>query len=439
MATTTTHPTFRIYTRHNFEKIEQLQCLSKQDQFSIRVVAQVLPFRANQYVVDHLIQWDDVPNDPIFRMVFPQPEMLETKHFDRIANLLRSDADQTAITSAAEEIQVELNPHPAGQTTLNVPRIGNESLEGAQHKYRETMLFFPSQGQTCHSYCTFCFRWAQFVESNDLRISMREVSTLHEYLGSHAEISDLLVTGGDPMVMKAKRLDAYLRPLMNQEFDHLHNIRIGTKSLTYWPYRFVSDPDSDDVLRLFSDLVDAGKTVAVMAHLEHPREMETDIFHAAVRRIRETGATIRTQAPVLRNINDDADVWATMWREQVRLGMVPYYMFVERDTGARQYFEVPLERAWHIYRDAIQQVSGLSRTVRGPSMSSMPGKIEICGVSEIRGEKVFTLRFLQARNPDWVYRPFFAKYDPTATWLDDLQPAFGDKKFFFEDDESHPA
>jgi KamA family protein len=423
---------FRVFNHHNFARIPQLQNLSEEQRFEIQVVAQVLPFRVNQYVVDELIEWDDVPDDPMFRLVFPQPEMLAPEHFSRIANLLRSNAEKEQIQSAAHEIQLDLNPHPAGQTTLNVPKVGNEHLRGAQHKYNETVLFFPSQGQTCHSYCTFCFRWAQFINDDDLKFAAREVETLHEYLQAHEEVSDLLVTGGDPMVMKASRLEEYLQPLTSPKYDHVQNIRIGTKSLTFWPYRFVTDPDADDVLRLFEDLVAKGKHVAVMAHFEHGREMQSDVVHEAVCRILNTGAVIRTQAPVLRNINDRASVWASMWRDQVGMGMVPYYMFVERDTGARHYFELPLERAWEIYRDAIRQVSGLCRTARGPSMSAFPGKVEVQGVTEIQGEKVFALRFIQARNPEWVQRPFFARYDPDATWLDQLKPAFGEEKFFFE-------
>ena len=346
---------------------------------------------------------------------------------------MRSGADKAAVKHAVQEIHRQLNPNPAGQTTLNAPRVGNEYLRGAQHKYRETLLFFPRQGQTCHAYCTFCFRWAQFVEEKDLRISARDVATLHEYLQSHQEVTDLLVTGGDPMVMKASRLGEYLWPLTASEFDHLSTIRIGTKSLTFWPYRFVTDPDADDMLRLFADLTRKGKHVAVMAHFEHWREMEGPVVREAVRRILDTGAVIRTQAPVLRHINDAAEVWASMWKKQVHMGMVPYYMFVERDTGAQRYFELPLERAWQIYRDAILQVSGLARTVRGPSMSAFPGKVEVQGVAELQGEKVFVLRFIQSRNPEWVQRPFFAKYDPEATWLDQLRPAFGEEKFFFED------
>ena len=123
-----------------------------------------------------------------------------------------------------------------------------------------------------------------------------------------------------------------------------------------------------------------------------------------------------------------------MWRDQVNLGCIPYYFFVERNTGAKNYFAIPLERAYNIFRDAFIQVSGLSRTVRGPSMSALPGKVAIDGITEIKGEKVFMLTLLQARNPDWCKRPFFAKYDPNAIWLSDLRPAFGERKFFYEDE-----
>jgi hypothetical protein len=65
-------------------------------------------------------------------------------------------------------------------------------------------------------------------------------------------------------------------------------------------------------------------------------------------------------------------------------------------------------------------------------MSAGPGKVEIQGVTEIAGEKVFVLRFIQGRNASWVQKPFFAKYDEHATWLDHLEPAVGQEEFFFE-------
>jgi len=67
-------------------------------------------------------------------------------------------------------------------------------------------------------------------------------------------------------------------------------------------------------------------------------------------------------------------------------------------------------------------------------MSADPGKVQILGVSEVKGEKVMVLRFIQGREADWVHRPFFAKYNENAIWLDDLKPAFDEDKFFFEEE-----
>ena len=425
---------FQVYTDRQLDKIEPLQKLSEEQRFEMRVVASVLPFRVNQYVIDELINWDNVPNDPVFQLTFPQRGMLEPADYDLMAQALRDELPRAEITQLAREIQARLNPHPAGQQEMNVPMLDGEALDGMQHKYRETVLFFPSQGQICHSYCTFCFRWAQFIGDKELRFASNEADSLHRYLAQDKNITDLLITGGDPMVMKTRHVVNYLEPLLKPELEHMQTVRIGTKALTFWPQRFVTDDDAEELLDLFKRLVDGGKHIAIMAHFNHWHEMETPIVREAIRRIRATGAVIRAQAPLVQHINDDPDVWVRMWRTQVRLGVIPYYMFVERDTGAKRYFEVPLVRAFEIYREAIQQVSGLARTARGPSMSAGPGKVEIQSIIELNGEKVFVLRFIQGRNPDWVQQTFFAKYDENATWYDDLVPAFGEEKFFFTDE-----
>ncbi len=396
----------------------------------MRVVSSVLPFRVNAYVMEQLIDWDRVPDDPIFQLTFPQRGMLAPEHFDAMAQLIDRDASKAEVQAQANLIRAELNPHPAGQQTANVPMLDGVPLPGMQHKYPETVLFFPAQGQSCHSYCTFCFRWAQFVGDKELKFASTEAGKLATYLGQHREVTDLLVTGGDPMVMKTRVLRSYLEPIL--ALDHVQSIRIGSKSLTFWPHRFVTDPDADDVLRLIEQLSNRGKHVAFMAHFNHHAEMRTDVCAQAIRRLRDAGAVVRSQAPLLAHINDDPNVWSEMWRKQVRLGVVPYYMFVERDTGACRYFEVPLVRAYDIYSTAIRTVSGLARTARGPSMSAAPGKVEIQGITNVGGEDVFVLRFIQARNPQWVQRPFFAKVDPKATWLEQLKPAFGETEFFFQ-------
>ena len=234
------------------------------------------------------------------------------------------------------------------------------------------------------------------------------------------------------MIMKSKRFAAYIDTILAADPVNLRTIRIGTKSLGYWPYRFTEDDDAEEMLTIFRRIVASGRHLAIMAHFNHPAELSTSAVRQAIRRVRATGAEIRTQSPIMRNINDDADTWARMWREQVRLGLIPYYMFVARDTGAKHYFEIPLVKAAEIFRAAYSRVSGLGRTVRGPSMSADPGKVVVLGPAEIKGETVLALLMLQGRDPDWVMRPFFAEYDEAATWLDELKPAFGEEKFFFE-------
>ena len=422
---------FKVFTARQLDKIEQLQRLDDDARFAMRVVANVLPFRVNEYVIEELIDWDKVPDDPIYQLTFPQKGMLAPEHFDKVADAMRG-GDKAEIDAAVAEVREALNPHPAGQMEHNIPEVDGEKIDGIQHKYNETVLFFPSQGQVCHSYCTFCFRWAQFIGDNDLKIATKEAGQLKRYVQAHPEITDILITGGDPLVMKTKNLRAHIEPLL--ELEQIRTIRIGSKALTFWPQRVISDKDADDLLYLFREVQAAGKHLALMAHYNHWRELEPAIAREAIARVRETGAQIRAQGPLLAHINDNADDWARLWQTQVELGIVPYYMFVERDTGARRYFEVPLARAWNIYRDAMKQVSGLARTARGPSMSSHPGKVEIQGVTEVAGEKVFVLRLIQGRNPDWVQRPFFAKYNEDATWLNHLEPAFGEDKFFFDDE-----
>lgn len=428
-------PQFKVYTHKDLARIPQLKRLPAATLFEMKVVSSILPFRVNQYVIENLIDWSNIPQDPLYQLTFPQKGMVPHKLYQQMAQLIKQDAPHEHIHALATTLRAQLNPQPNGQLDMNVPLDSNgHRLNGLQHKYRETVLFFPTQGQTCHSYCTFCFRWAQFVGDEDLRMASTDTSELHTYLAEHPDVTDLLVTGGDPMVMKTRHLAALLKPLTEQRFAHIRTVRLGTKALTFWPQRFVSDSDAPELLDLLAHLVESGKHVAVMAHFNHWREMDTPIAQKAIELLRQTGVEIRSQGPVLAHINDCPDVWAKTWGMQVKAGIIPYYMFVERDTGAKQYFEIPLAKAWSIYRNAVTQLSGLGRTARGPVMSASPGKVEVQGVTEINGEKVFALRFLQGRNPDWAYRPFFAKYCEKVTWLDQLQPAFGEKAFFFEEE-----
>ena len=423
---------FKPITTKTFRKLPEIAAhLNEDEQFAIDVVSHVLPFRTNNYVVSELIEWENYKKDPAFALTFPQAAMLMPQDYEEMADAVIS-GDKNRIQQTATDIRNKLNPHPAGQMAHNVPFYKGKFIHGMQHKYRETVLFFPSQGQTCHAYCTYCFRWAQFIGDDQLKFASQQADLLAEYIASKPDVTDILFTGGDPMIMRTSNIATYIRGIL--DIPHLRNIRIGTKVLAYWPYRFLTDSDSKELIDLFKEVIKAGKHLTFMAHFTHPGELKTQGVADAIHLLRDLGIEIRTQSPVMTHINDDADAWAAMWRQQVQMGMIPYYMFVARDTGAQHYFGIPLVRAADIFRNAYKQVSGLARTVRGPSMSCDPGKVRVSGVVTINGEKVIALEALQGRNPDWIGRPFYAQYDEKATWMNDLKPAFNKEKFFYEDE-----
>ena len=175
---------YKVFTLKNFSQIPQIQTKLTEEQIhAIEVVGNVLPFKVNNYVVDELIDWDNIPNDPIYQLTFPQKKMLSNSHYEEMQNALAENYSKPELKLIANKIRYELNPHPAGQKN-NIPSLKDQKLTGIQHKYKETVLFFPSNSQTCHAYCTFCFRWPQFVGIDELKFAMKETDLLVEYLQS---------------------------------------------------------------------------------------------------------------------------------------------------------------------------------------------------------------------------------------------------------------
>ncbi len=392
----------------------------------MRVVASVLPFKVNDYVLDELIDWSAGTADPIFRLTFPSRELLPDDMFNAISKLIGDGAARAEIESAAAELRRRLNPHPSGQV-LNVPTLDDVALPGLQHKYAQTLLVFPSQGQTCHAYCGYCFRWAQFVDNAEFRFSGSQPQDMVDYLQRNTEITDVLLTGGDPLIMSTPVLRRWVEPLLSSQLDHVATIRIGTKALAYWPARITDEDDAAQLLGLIETCAEAGRHVAIMMHVSHARELSTDRARRAIAALRSAGATLRAQAPIVAHVNDSAADWAQMWQAMVALGVQPYYTFIDRDTGAHAYFAVPIARALAIHAGAQRQVSGLGRSARGPVMSATPGKILVDGEATVGGRRVFVLKMFHARDPDLVGQIFFAEHSVSATWIDGLRPAFADR------------
>ena len=311
---------FKPYTRQTIASARQWQWLTPEIQEAVQVVSHVRPFRTNAYVLDQLIDWNNVPDDPMFRLTFGHRDMLDAQQYGQLRQLVLADQDPAAIARCVHAIWMEMHPHRAGQMTRDVPRVSDTPLRGVQHKHAQTVLFSPSPGQACHACGTLYFRCPQCAGMENMAFDSSESHQLTAYLKQHKEVSEVLITGDDPMIMSARSLAAAIDPLLGSGLEHIQSIRIGTKLVANWPQRFVTDRDADDVLRLFERVVAAGKNFVLMGHYSHAVELRQEIAQRAVKRIVATGATLRMQGPLIRHVNDEPNCWAELWRTGVRHG-----------------------------------------------------------------------------------------------------------------------
>jgi len=409
----------QVWRGRQLLSVPQFASLAGRNHDALGRVLDVLPFKVNSFVIDELIQWSSTDSDPLFRLVFPHEEMLSDEQHRSLkaAAAISREAYKSEVLSVREQ----LNSDPSSQAQ-NLPTVDDHTMEGIQHKYTHTVLLFPSHGQTCHAYCGYCFRWPQFVPTAHRKHRAYTISDALDYVASNDQVTDVLVTGGDPLVMSTDRLSALVEALLDKRMAHVRNIRLGTKALSYWPYRVTHGSEGSGILRLFDRVQSGGKSLNLMLHMTCAQEVLHPEVRAAVDLVRNTGAVLRSQAPIVRGVNDTSGEWAQLWTEQTAVGIVPYYFFVERDTGAHRFYSVPIFKALDVYTTAIQGVSGLARTARGPVMSTSEGKVIVDGIVSVGGERAYSCRFLQARDPSMVGHIFFRRFNANATWFDELEP-----------------
>ena len=106
---------YQPYTSHTLDKIPQISYLGADERHAVEVVSQVLPFRTNSFVLNNLIDWNNIPNDPMFTLTFPQRDMLSPVDFEAVSNAMRRDASAQELQEIVHKIRLKLNPHPAGQ------------------------------------------------------------------------------------------------------------------------------------------------------------------------------------------------------------------------------------------------------------------------------------------------------------------------------------
>lgn len=312
--------------------IDKILEIPEDERKKLKPITDKFVFRVNDYYLN-LIDWDD-PEDPIRKLVIPnEGELSEYGRWDA------SDED----------------------TNYVVP--------GCQHKYRTTALLLVSE--VCGAYCRYCFRKRLF--RNDVHEATKDMDPGLAYIASHPEINNVLLTGGDSLILATAKLESILSRL--REIDHVKIIRLGSKIPVFNPMRIYEDERLLEVIRRHSNV---NQRIYVMAHINHPREITAEAkkgFEA----LHQAGAIVVNQTPILRGINDNPERLAELLDKLSWAGVTPYYFFVNRPVAGNREFVLPLQQVYRIVEEAKARTSGLGKRVR-LSMSHTSGKIEILAI-----------------------------------------------------------
>lgn len=403
----------------------------------------VYRFLATKFVLN-TIDWSNFVKDSNYQLVFPQPGMMPKEEVEKYAKA-KTDEERRKVVEAYMQ---KTNPHD-GKQKLNKPWYINsegqlEILEGSQHKYPPIKLILDKTTQACFSFCTYCFRHAQVRGDEDMFVQ-QEVSQVHEYLKRHKEVSDILITGGDGGYIPYDRLKEYVMPLIEDPgLLHIRTVRIGSRAINFQPELILSDKFRP-ILELLRKLVDNGIQAVWVAHISTPHEILNPGSVAAIRRLKKYGVTIKSQSPIMNHIslfydeNGKVDVdrsaqnWIDLGNVMAMLGIGFHSMYCARPTGEHHYFTAPLADISKVFNKVYRSLASINRPSRYITMTSSAGKTSLLGTAEIKGEKVFVLKFNEARNMEWMDTTFFAKYDEAENTIEKLVP-FDRDKYFYEDE-----
>ncbi|WDL96141.1 KamA family radical SAM protein [Alicyclobacillus sp. ALC3] len=354
-----------------FTRIEQVPELTAEEQRQLRQITEQYVFRLNDYY-SGLINWAD-PNDPLRKLVIPS----------------LTELDEYGQLDASNE-------------------YSNYVAPGCQHKYTTTAVLLVAE--VCGAYCRFCFRKRLF--KNDVHETSLDISEGVRYIALHSEINNVLLTGGDSLMLSTSKLKDILHQL--RAIPHVRIIRLGSKLTAFNPMRIYED---EHLLAVLSRYSRGDARIYQMAHFNHPRELTSKALRA-ISALQAAGVIMVNQTPLLRGINDNANTLAELLARLSYAGVAPYYIFQNRPVAGNSAFVVPLAEGYRIIEAAKAKTSGLGKRVKYV-MSHDSGKIEILAVED---NQIY-LKYHQARDQSHVGKFLALDLPPGAAWYDDLVQA----------------
>lgn len=333
--------------------------------------------------------------------VIERHPMRITHHY--LSLIDRNDPDDPVrkmIVPSAEEFNLLGQYDTSGE-------LSNTKMPGLQHKYAQTALILVTN--RCATYCRYCFRKRLIgLETDEI---LRRFNDAVKYIENHTEITNVLVSGGDPLVLPTDIIERFLQKL--SAIDHLNFIRFGTKITVALPDRILQDKY---LLALFRYYTMNKKRIIVVTHINHPNEISEKTV-AAVKALERASIAVSNQTVLLKGVNDSPGVLAALQKELLRVSIQPYYVFQCRPVKrVKHNFQVSLHKGLQVVENAKKMLDGPSKRFRYV-MSHRTGKIEILGILD--GYMYF--RYHQAKDPDDLGKFFRRRLVATAGWLDELE------------------
>ena len=349
--------------------LSKISKLSSEEKEELKEVTEQYSFKANSYYLS-LINWSD-PDDPIRRLVIPsQDELIDWGELD-----------------------------PSNEEKYTV-------LRGMQHKYNSTVLLLVSND--CGGICRYCFRKRIFMREQIE--SVEDYQKAVDYIKAHKEISNVLLTGGDPLIRSTEWLTEIISKL--REIEHVKIIRIGSKMVAFNPYRIIEDKALLEMINKYSK---PGRRIYIMTHFTHPRELSETAVRA-VNLLREVGAVLSNQNPMIKGINSDADTLAGLFQKLSYCGIPPYYVFQCRPSLGNKGYSIPVEKGLNIFEKACARVSGLAKRAVYV-MSHSTGKIQVLG----RDDEFIYFKYRRAYRDEDSNKFIKARRNKDAYWFDDFE------------------
>lgn len=387
---------YKSYNYKLFKESPFYEKLPLEEQETLSILTQIFHFKVNSYVLEFLIDWDNIPNDSMYRLAFPKKEMLDTEDFQLLKNLVATKADPNLFRAFADSLKTKMYPKVVYDEKC-LPKLNDGTvLQGAYKSFANLIALFPSaMVRTCHAYCSYCYRWITFGDTElQNTSSYTDPSYPVDYLKAHPEITDVYFTGADPMTLGIKMFKKYLEPVL--EVESVKVIHVTTKSLAWWPFKYTTDPDAEELFAFLKQIIEKGIRFNFYGHFSHFKELEHPAVALAVQKILATGATIRSQAPLVKGVNDSAEIWAKMWTKQIALGIIPFYMFMESDHNQESCFRIQPKEALEIFRNAKKRIPTIATTVTGPVYMNNIHRIVLDDVIKVDEKEFYVHRYLQS-------------------------------------------